>query len=142
MQQRVEDFGWGSVGEALAGTIVELLGDGITKESNDNLHVGQRVKTDGGVANSADGKTAAADPNATAVDPKTWRLVTIDTDDAEGGWEVQALEPVSWVKANGATKGSQIHLADVVDLAEMGATEDITGTIESVVPFSSRLAGL
>jgi hypothetical protein len=115
----------------VAGTPV-LLGDGITKESIDNLHVGQRVKTDGGVANSADGKTAAADPSATAVDPKTWRLVTIDTDDAEGGWQVQALEPVSWIKANGVGRGKSIHLADVVDLAEMGATDDVVGTIESV----------
>jgi len=111
----------------LAGTPV-LLGDGYSQQSIEEIHVGQRVATDGGVANSADGRTAAVDPNTTAVDPATWRLVTISS----GDWEVQALEPVSWIEAHRIAGGTVLPLEEVVDLAEMGVPEGLLGTVQSV----------
>jgi hypothetical protein len=48
-----------------------------TKGTINNIQVGRRVATDGGVANSADGETAAQDPDATTVHPKTWRELTV-----------------------------------------------------------------
>ncbi len=120
----------------LAGTDV-LLGDGQTEEAIDQIHVGQRVATDGGAANSADGHTAAEDPNATEVDAVTWRLVIIKA----GDWEVQALEPLSWIVAHNANAGSWLRLSDIVDLAEMGASDDLWGQIEAVEACPNIEAG-
>ncbi len=90
--------------------------------------MGQRVATDGGVANSADGKTAAQDPDATAVHPKTWRELTV----VAGDWEVQVLEPLKWIRSHHVKDGSEVALADFVDLAEMGAPAGLEGTVESI----------
>jgi hypothetical protein len=109
-----------------AGTPV-LLGSG-TEEAINDIQVGQRVATDGGVANSPDGKTAAADPNATAVNRQTWREVTIDA----GDWQVEALEPLSWIRSHRLTAGSAEALSDYVDLTEMGAPVGLVGTVESI----------
>jgi len=66
-----------------------LLGDGQEEQIQD-IRVGQRVATDGGVANSPTG-TKAADPNSTAVNPVTWRLVTMQLDEGQvGGQEISS----------------------------------------------------
>jgi RHS repeat-associated protein len=110
----------------VAGTPV-LLGDGTTEEAINDIQVGQRVATDGGVANSPDG-LAASDPNATAVDPATWREVTIDA----GDWEVNTLEPLSWIQQQNVATGASVDLNAIVDLQEMGVPTDLFGTIESI----------
>jgi RHS repeat-associated protein len=113
----------------LAGTPV-LLGDGQSKEAIDQIHVGQRVATDGGVANSADGKTAFADPTHTDVDPKTWRLIKVQSDD--GDWQVQTLVPLKWLRQHHAHTGGEIYLSEVTDVKEMGVPEDLEGSILSI----------
>jgi RHS repeat-associated protein len=110
----------------VAGTPV-LQGDG-EHESIEQVHVGQRVKTYGGAANSADSKTKSKWPNTTEVDPKTWRLVTINA----GDWRLQTLEPLSWVAQHHLASGRALRLADIVDVAEMGVPERLTGIVESV----------
>ena len=110
----------------VAGTEV-LLGDGTTEVPIQNITVGQRVATDGGVANSSDGQVAA-DPDSTAVDPSTWRLITITYED----WQIQALEPESWIAAHHLTTGGNVELGDVVDLQEMGINDDYVGTVVSI----------
>ncbi len=105
-----------------------LLGDGATEQSIGSIQVGERVATDGGVANSPTG-TAAADPNSTEVDPTTWREVTIDAAD---GFQIETLEPLSWIAANSVTVGGSLHLDDVADLNEMGVPDNIDGTVESI----------
>jgi hypothetical protein len=100
--------------------------------------VGDRVATDGGATTSADGK-AAADPNATEVNPKTWREITIQA----GDWEVQTLEPLSWIKKHHIRDGSSVELSDFVNLAEMGVPEGLVGTVEviSACPKIQRGSG-
>jgi hypothetical protein len=122
----------------VAGTDV-LLGDGTTEEQIQDIQVGQRVATDGGVANSADGHTATSDPNATEVDPATWRLVTITA--ANGDWQVQTLVPLSWIEAHHLDQGSQLDLSEVVDLAEMGVPDGLVGTVVSVAACPTIAAG-
>jgi len=112
-----------------AGTDV-LLGDGTTEEAIQDIHVGQRVATDAGVANSPDGQTTAPDPNSTQVDRSTWKLVTISTND--GNWQVQALEPESWIAVNHISEGSSIDLSQVANVQETGVTSGITGTVTSI----------
>jgi hypothetical protein len=80
------------------------------------------------MANSPNGKTKAADPNATEVDPKTWRLVTIEA----GDWEIQALEPLSQIEAEHEKVGGSIPLSNVIDLKEMGVPQGLIGTVESI----------
>ena len=117
----------------LAGTSV-LLGDGKTGESIESVRVGERVATDGGVANSPDGRTRAADPDATAVDPKTWRLVTLEIDArANGGgvdvMRVQELMPLSTLRAEHAKAGGHIPLPlDLGDINEVG----VGAVVESI----------
>jgi hypothetical protein len=84
--------------------------------------------TDGGVANSANGKTEAADPNATSVNRRTWRELTITA----GDWDVQTLEPLSWIKSNHVKDGSQELLSDFVNVAEMGVPAGLAGTVDSI----------
>lgn len=109
----------------VAGTPV-LLGDGQTEEAIEQIHVGQRVATDGGVANGADGKTKADDPNATEVDPKTWRLVNLEIDAlTEDGridvMEVQELMPLTTLLAEHAAPGMHIPVPlDLGDINEVG----------------------
>ena len=111
----------------LAGTDV-LLGDGKTEEAIEDIHVGQRVATDGGVANSADGKTEAADPNATNVNRNTWREVTVTA----GDWEVQTLEPLSWIQAQHVSLQHPFLLSAITDVAEMGVSAGLVGTVDSI----------
>ncbi len=111
----------------LAGTPV-LLGNGTTEEAINDIQVGQRVATDGGVANSANGKTKAADPNSTKVNPKTWRLITIEA----GDWEVQTLEPLRWIRRHHLTNGSSLLLSDVLDLAEMDVPNNLVGRVDLI----------
>jgi hypothetical protein len=106
-----------------------LMGDGSTL-GIDQIHVGERVTTDGGVANSADGKRKSQDPNATAIDPKTWCEVTIASSD--GDWQIETLEPESWITSNKLSVHSTLDLDGIVDLKEMGAPEGITGVVESI----------
>jgi len=113
----------------LAGTNV-LSGDGTTEEPIQNIHVAQRVATDGGVANSPDGHTAASDPSATQVDPSTWKEVTISTPD--GNWQVQALEPQSWIDVNHISAGGSVDLSKVADPQEMGVPGGVIGTVDSI----------
>jgi hypothetical protein len=117
------EFGEGGEGGSgcfLAGTEV-LLGNGAEEDIQD-IQVGQRVATDGGVANSPTG-SKAADPNATEVDPATWRLVTMQLDEGsidgrEDIVQIQALEPLSEIVQEGAKVGGYIPVA--LDLQEMG----------------------
>jgi RHS repeat-associated protein len=109
----------------VAGTPV-LLGDGCTQEAIDQVRVGQRVATDGGIANSGDGKTKAEDIDATRVDPQTWRLVNLEVDarTANGGidvMQVQELMPVATLQALHAKAGSHIPVPlDLGDISEAG----------------------
>ncbi len=105
-----------------------LLGDGRTKMPIEQVRVGQRVATDGGMANSADGKTADPNPRATAVDPATWRLVTI----LAGDLFAQTLVPMSWIQEFGVALGNAIRLIDVIDLKEMGVSEELVGTVVGI----------
>ncbi len=118
----------------VAGTDV-LLGDGKTEEQIQDIHVGDRVATDDGVANSADGKTAAADSSATQVDPATWRLVTMqriehDADGTTDVIEIQTLEPLSEIEAGHEQVGSVVIVP--LDTQEMGLSANATAVITSI----------
>jgi hypothetical protein len=134
--EALKDVATGALGGILqggycfvAGTPV-LLGDRQTRAAIEQICVGDRVATDGGVANSVDGNTKAADPNATAVDPKTWRKVRI----IAGDWEIEALRPVGWLDThNVAVKGS-VSLGAVIGLIEMGGPQGLVGMVESIEP--------
>ena len=105
------------------------MGNGITEEPIQGILVGERVATDGGVANSSDGE-AAASPNATTVNPKTSRVITITAND----WEVQTLEPLSWIKAHSLRAGGRVHLSNFVNLDEMGVPAGLVGTVDAIGP--------
>ena len=47
--------------------------------------------------------------------------MTIEASD----WEVQTLEPLSWIEVHGVVSGGSLALAEVVDLAEMGVPEQL-----------------
>ncbi len=123
----------------VAGTDV-LLGDRKTEEAIQDIQVGQRVATDGGVANSPTG-TAAADPNATQVDPKTWRLVTMEMEEqgpngAEDIAQIQTLEPLSELAQENAQVGSLVAVP--LDLAEMGLPDDPAASSPSALARPSN----
>jgi hypothetical protein len=80
------------------------------------------------VANSADGLTSFADVNATEVDPATWRLLTLSA----GHWQIRTLQPVEWIEVHGLTPGLTSRLNDYLDLSEMGAPDDLVGTIDAI----------
>src|SRR5665213_1916447 len=81
----------------------------------EQLHVGDRVLTQ--VADpSAPGapRNATGDPNATAVDPATWRDVTLDMPDPKNpgnDYQMQLLEPLSWISSENAQAGGWINLS-------------------------------
>jgi hypothetical protein len=100
----------------VAGTEV-LEGDGDKIEIED-VRVGTRVATDAGQSNYG---TLADDPNATRVNRKRWRLVTIEAEHvwADGTvdtWEVQTLQPVRWLRRHDVNAGEAISLGNVLDL--------------------------
>jgi RHS repeat-associated protein len=144
------NFSWGSLAQAIGVGLISgltssgcfvtgtpvLLGDGTTEEAINDIQVGQRVATDGGAANSPQSKTAA-DPNATAVVPATWRELTIDA----GDWEVQTLEAAPQIQAEDATVGGEIDLGSIVDLQEMGAPVGLQGTVESITACPTIQSG-
>lgn len=80
----------------------------------DQIRVGQRVVTPG------------TEPGAslpTAVDPATWRLLTLRArnewpDGTADAIEVQTLQPLAWLAAHHATVGSRVPIP--LDLREMG----------------------
>jgi hypothetical protein len=109
----------------LAGTEV-LLGNGTEAQIQD-ITVGEHVATDGGVANSPTG-TAAADSDSTDVDPATWRELTITS----GDWQVQILEPLTWIQSHELSVGSLVDLDEFVNLLDIGVPTDIVGTIQSI----------
>lgn len=119
-----------------------LAGSG-KEEPIQDVPVGSRVATDDGVANSADGKTSAADPNQTEVDPKTWRLVslTVDAKTADGGddlMEVRELMPLSELRREHAKAGRSIPVPlDLGDIFEYGAT----ARVESIAACPPIQAG-
>lgn len=95
------------------------MGNGTTEPIQD-VQVGQRVATDGGLSNNG---SAAADPNATQVNPKTWRLVSLELDattsnGAEDRMFVRELMPLSELRQEHAKTGAQIAVP--VDLGEIG----------------------
>ena len=110
-----------------------LLGNGTSEQPIQTITVGERVATDGGVANSPTG-TAAADPNATAVHRKKWREITIIAAGASNtsDWQITVLEPESWIKSHDLADGNAVAVDDFVDLAEMGAPTNLVGTVESI----------
>lgn len=111
----------------VAGTDV-LMGSRTTEEPVQDIQVGDRVATDGGAANSPDGK-AAANPNATEVkNPNSWREITV----IAGDWDVQVLEPVTWIRAHYLRAGSNVPLSDFVDLEEMGVPDGLIGVVQAV----------
>ena len=125
----------------VAGTSV-LQGDG-GRTGIESIRVGQRVATDGGLSNSG---AVAADPDATAVDPRSWRLVTIQAEQAWADgtldrWEVETLQPAEWLALHQADAGGWIDLSAVLDLAEMGAPAGLRGQILSVGPTPAIEAG-
>ncbi|HZL38097.1 MAG TPA: Ig-like domain-containing protein, partial [Tepidisphaeraceae bacterium] len=96
----------------VAGTQVLTAGGGTPIEQ---LKVGDRVLTQ--VADpSAPGapQNATGDPNATAVDPATWRDVTLDMPDPKNpgnDYQMQLLEPLSWIGSENARAGGWINLS-------------------------------
>jgi hypothetical protein len=102
--------------------------DGSTKQAIETIHVGHRVATDAGIADSVDGKTDVIDGSATEVDPATWRLVTIES----GDWKNDALKPQRWLADDQVIPGRVLRLDEMIDVAEMGAPEGLTGTVSAV----------
>ncbi len=120
-----------SGGGCFLGNTDVLLGDRKTEEPIDDLIVGQRVATDGGVANSATG-TTSSDPDSTAVNRKTWRLVTLLLDEGmldgqENLVEIQALEPIFELKHDHAKVGAYISVP--INLADMGLPDALAEVI-------------
>ena len=125
----------------MAGTPVETAEGG--EKPIEQVNVGQRVATDGGVANSPDGKTQATDPNATEVDPKTWRLVNLEVDarTADGGidvMQVRELMPLATLQAEHAKAGAHIPVPlDLGDINEAGEG----AIVESIEPCPAIESG-
>ena len=84
-----------------------------------NLRPGDRVDTYvQGSGGAGSPPPVLGDPDGTQVDPATWRLVTLDmADPKEPGndYEMQLLEPLSWVERNHAAAGATVAL----DLPEL-----------------------
>jgi len=62
----------------------------------------------------------------TIIASQTWDDGTVDT------WEIQTLQPIAWLEANGIYVGGSIDLSKVVDLKEMGVSDGVVGTIGSI----------
>jgi hypothetical protein len=131
-----------------AGTLVDTASG---ETAINDLHVGQRVLTQ--VDNPfAKGEplNADGDPNATAIDPATWREVTLDMPDPKApgnDYRMQLLEPLSWIAQNAAKAGSWVDLnlpelqidgqahVDSIDACptiQTGAGRVLLGTFEHV----------
>ena len=84
-----------------------------------NLRPGDRVDTYvQGSGGASSPPPVLGEPDGTQVDPATWRLVTLDmADPKEPGndYEMQLLEPVSWVRQNHAAAGGTVDL-DLLEL--------------------------
>jgi len=109
----------------------------------ENIRVGQRVATDGGLSNNG---AVASDTAHTLVDRATWRWVTIRAeqrwpDRTLDTWDIQTLQPPAWLEKHRAEPRGVIELNDVVELAEMGVPRDVRGEIVSVSPVPTIASG-
>ena len=71
-----------------------------------------------------DNKFDSCDPNHTDVEAKTGRLVTIQAeqkwaDGTRDTWEVQTLQPLSWLDHYSVDQGDSLDLSTVLDLKEI-----------------------
>lgn len=104
----------------------------------EELRVGERVLAD---------NPDEASPAQTAVDPSTWRRLTLY---AEETWpdgtldtiHIQTLQPPAWVERFGASVGAEVP--PPLDLVEMGLPEDLLTRVvknEPCPPLQPPLAG-
>jgi len=96
------------------------------------IQLGERVET--GVSETPSlGGPAAPITSLTAVDPATWREVTLAMPNpsiAGDSYDIQLLEPLSWIADNDAAAGNQVNL----DLPEMGISGEAEVTSIIVCP--------
>ena len=91
----------------------------------ESIHVGERVVTDGGLANNSGGGVWD-DPNHTDVDPATWRLVQLRVeatarDGSMDRMQVTELMPASLLDKEAAAIGQSIPVPlDLGDINEQG----------------------
>jgi hypothetical protein len=80
----------------------------------DQLHVGERVDTQVAAGPPASGPPVPiGDPNATAVVPAAWRLVSPDMPDPStpgDDYRMKMLEPLTWDQQNDAHAGNMVYL--------------------------------
>ena len=106
----------------------------------EQIRVGQRVVTDGGLAN---GGRVAADPSATAVDPATWRAVDLRVearlpDGTADVMQVRELMPLAVLRAEHAGPGARVPVPlDLGDIDEQG----YAATVEAIGPCPPIGAG-
>ena len=87
----------------------------------DALRVGQRVLTEVSVSGPGAPPRVSGEPDQTAVDPETWRVVSLRMPhDRHPGnyYEMELLQPPGWIARNGAAAGRWIDLS----LPELGVS--------------------
>ncbi len=115
----------------------------------DQLQDGERVVTSVGETPGQNGPSASTF-SSTAVDPATWRQVTLtmsDPNNAGDTYQMQLLEPLTWIEQNDAAAGSwveldlpelqisgeaQVQTIDPCPAIESGPGQVILGTFEHV----------
>jgi len=120
----------------VAGTDVLTAAGGTPIEQ---LHVGDRVLTQVNNPNAPGApQNATGDPNTTAVDPATWRHVTLDMPDPQNpgnDYQMQLLEPLSWISSENALAGAWVDLS----LPELGISGN--ARVETISPCPTIQGG-
>lgn len=97
----------------------------------ESIRIGQRVMGENPDLAASDHSTA------TAVDPRTWRLLRLH---GEERWsdgtldtiEVETLQPLDWLREHRARRGAFVPLP--IDLTEMGLPEDMRAKVVAIEP--------
>lgn len=102
-----------------------------TFKAIEDLRVGDRVLAD---------NPDEASPDQTAIDPATWRLLTLFAEDRwpDGTHDtihIQTLQPPAWVELFAAGVGAEVP--PPLDLVEMGLSEDLITTVVKNEPCPS-----
>jgi hypothetical protein len=118
-------------------TLVETTNHGDQEISQ--VQLGERVQT--GVSETqADGGPSVPQASDTAVDPATWRQVNLTMSDptsAGDSYNIQLLEPLSWITSYDATAGSEVDL----DLPEMNVSGEAEITSITACPVIESGSG-
>jgi hypothetical protein len=80
----------------------------------EQLQVGQRVLTAAAASVPGAPPPVFGEPDLTAVDPATWRLVSLRMPDPKqpgNAYEMQLLEPLSWIEREQAQTGGWVYLS-------------------------------